>query len=105
MCIRDRASIALRRVNGKMLYIAEVSEIPVGGNILVFRHHHVDRPRNSQFDGFPEVGSHFSTFYSDRYLTTSRVKAIHDALAGIPYEHIIILANTEEMCIRDRYIH
>lgn len=42
------------------------------------------------------VGSHFSTFYSDRYLTTSRVKAIHDALAGIPYEHIIILANTDE---------
>lgn len=41
-------------------------------------------------------GSHFSTFYSDRYLTTSRVKAIHDALAGILYEHIIILANTEE---------
>ena len=40
-------------------------------------------------------GSHFSTFYSDRYLTTSRVKAIHDALAGIPYEHIIILANTD----------
>lgn len=40
--------------------------------------------------------SHFSTFYSDRYLTTSRIKAIHDALAGIPYEHIIILANTEE---------
>lgn len=41
-------------------------------------------------------GSHFSTFYSDRYLTTSRVKSIHDALAGISYEHIIILANTDE---------
>lgn len=41
-------------------------------------------------------GSNFSTFYSDRYLTTSRVKSIHDALAGIPYEHIIILSNTEE---------
>ena len=40
--------------------------------------------------------SHFSTFYSDRYLTTSNVFAIHDALAGIPYEHIIILANTDE---------
>jgi len=40
--------------------------------------------------------SHFSTFYSDRYLTTTRMKSIHDALAGIPYEHIIILANTEE---------
>lgn len=41
-------------------------------------------------------GSHFDTFYSERYLTTTRVKAIHDALAGIPYEHIIILANTEQ---------
>jgi hypothetical protein len=39
--------------------------------------------------------SHFDTFYSDRYLTTSRVKAVHNTLAGIPYEHIIILANTD----------
>lgn len=41
-------------------------------------------------------GSHFDTFYSERYLTTNRVKRIHDALSGIPYEHIIILANTEQ---------
>lgn len=41
------------------------------------------------------VHSHFDTFYSDRYLTTSRVKSIHNTLAGIPYEHIIILANTD----------
>lgn len=40
--------------------------------------------------------SHFSTFYSERYLTTKNVKAIHNMIAGIPYEHIIILANTEE---------
>lgn len=40
--------------------------------------------------------SHFSTFYSDRYLTTADVHRIHDALDGIPYEHIIILANTPE---------
>lgn len=40
--------------------------------------------------------SHFSTFYSDRYLTSLHIKDIHDALAGIPYEHIIILANTDE---------
>lgn len=39
-------------------------------------------------------GSNFSTFYSDRYLTTSNVGRIHDALTGVPYEHIIILANT-----------
>lgn len=41
-------------------------------------------------------GSHFDTFYSKRYLTTCRVKSIHDALSGVPYEHIIILANTEQ---------
>lgn len=40
--------------------------------------------------------SHFNTFYSDRYLTTNQVKSIHNSLAGIPYEHIIILANTEQ---------
>lgn len=40
--------------------------------------------------------SHFNTFYSDRYLTTRQVKAIHNVIAGIPYEHIIILANTKK---------
>lgn len=41
------------------------------------------------------VGSHFDTFYSDRYLTTLRLKKLHDLLSGVPYEHIIILANTD----------
>ena len=41
------------------------------------------------------LSSHFSTFYSDRYLTTLRLRQLHDKLAGIPYEHIIILANTK----------
>ncbi len=40
--------------------------------------------------------SHYDTFYSQRYLTSSRVKSIHNALAGIPYEHIIIIVNTPE---------
>lgn len=39
--------------------------------------------------------SHFDTFYSDRYLTTLHLKRLHDLLAGIPYEHIVILANTD----------
>ena len=39
--------------------------------------------------------SHFSTFYTDRYLTTLHLFDLHDALASIPYEHIIILANTD----------
>lgn len=40
--------------------------------------------------------SHFDTFYSDRYLTTLNIKTLHDILAGTPYEHIIILVNTEK---------
>jgi len=54
----------------------------------------VSVPRNGEWKN-TAFHSHFDTFYSDRYLTTNRVKDIHDALAGIPYEHIIILANTE----------
>ena len=41
------------------------------------------------------LGSHFNTFYMDRYLTTLRLRQMHDKLCGIPYEHIVILANTE----------
>ena len=41
------------------------------------------------------LGSHFDTFYSRRYLTTLHLKRLHDLLTGVPYEHIIILANTE----------
>lgn len=42
------------------------------------------------------LGSHFDTFYSDRYLTTLNIKDLHDVLAGTPYEHIIVLVNTSE---------
>ena len=41
------------------------------------------------------LGSHYDTFYIDRYLTTQNVRHLHDLLSGIPYEHIIILANTD----------
>lgn len=41
------------------------------------------------------VGSSFDTFYMDRYLTTLQLKKMHDALAGVPYEHLVILANTD----------
>ncbi|MDE6578531.1 MAG: IgA Peptidase M64 [Muribaculaceae bacterium] len=40
-------------------------------------------------------GSHFSTFHSARYLTTPNLQSVHDALSGIPYEHIVILVNTD----------
>lgn len=41
------------------------------------------------------LGSHFDTFYTERYLTTLNLFKLHDSLAGIPYEHIIILVNTD----------
>ncbi len=40
--------------------------------------------------------SHFDTFYSDRYLTTLALNRLHDVLAGIPYEHIIVLVNSSK---------
>jgi hypothetical protein len=40
--------------------------------------------------------SHFSTFYSDRYLTAPEVHRIYDAIAGSRCQHIIILANSNE---------
>ncbi|MDE6549602.1 MAG: IgA Peptidase M64 [Muribaculaceae bacterium] len=38
--------------------------------------------------------SHFSTFYSSRYLTTPRVWRLHRSLEGIPYEHVLVIVNT-----------
>ena len=39
--------------------------------------------------------SNFDTFYSDRYLTTGNVFRIMDSIDHVPYEHIIILANSD----------
>ena len=39
-------------------------------------------------------GSHYSTFYSARYLTSPKVHKMHDVLAGLPYEHLMVLVNT-----------
>ena len=54
----------------------------------------VSVPRESLWKN-TAIGSHFDTFYSNRYLTTLRLKRLHDVLAEFPYEHIIILANTD----------
>ena len=40
------------------------------------------------------ASAHYDTFYSDRYLMTSNMQDIYDQLAGVPFEHIIVLANT-----------
>jgi hypothetical protein len=54
----------------------------------------VSIPRKDEWKS-TAVSSHFDTFYSDRYLTTSNIFALADLLDGIAWEHIIILANTE----------
>ena len=41
------------------------------------------------------LGSHFYTFYSERYLTSSNIYKIRDVAANVPYDAIMILANTE----------
>lgn len=54
----------------------------------------VSVPREDQWKQ-TAVGSNFDTFYMERYLTTSKVFKLHELLEGLPYEHIIILANTD----------
>ena len=54
----------------------------------------VSVPRDSIWRQTP-VSSNFDTFYIPRYLTTDHVFDLHDLLDGLPYEHIIILANTD----------
>lgn len=38
--------------------------------------------------------SHFDTFYSERYLTTSALQKVWDVIGTVPFEHIIVLVNT-----------
>jgi hypothetical protein len=42
------------------------------------------------------LNSNFYTFDSERYLTTSDLKSMHDIAANVPYDHIFVLINTEK---------
>ena len=41
------------------------------------------------------VGTHYDTFYSDRYLMTQDIHRLYDLLSGVPFEHIIVLVNSD----------
>ena len=41
------------------------------------------------------VGTHYDTFYSDRYLTTQDMHKVYDMLSGVPFEHVIVLVNSD----------
>jgi len=51
-------------------------------------------PRKGAWLGTP-MDSHFDTFYSDRYLTTSAQQKVYDAIGTVPFEHIVVLVNTD----------
>ena len=40
-------------------------------------------------------GCHYDTFYSDRYLMSQQMHRIFDALSGVPFEHIMVLVNSD----------
>ena len=41
------------------------------------------------------VGTHYDTFYTDRYLMSQHMHRIYDLLAGVPFEHVIVLVNSD----------
>jgi len=54
----------------------------------------VSMPQNDNWRN-SALGSHYYTFYSDRYLTTPYVFNLRDYAALVPYDAIYILANTK----------
>lgn len=74
-----------RSMAGKLNFVAVFSPSAESG---------VSIPHNQQWKQ-TVLGSNFDTFYSERYLTTLHLKKLHDVLGGAPYEHIVILANTD----------
>ena len=38
--------------------------------------------------------THFDTFYSDRYLTTSSMQKVYDLIGTVPFEHVVVLVKT-----------
>ena len=41
------------------------------------------------------AGTHYDTFYSDRYLMTQDIHRLYNLLAGVPFEHVIVLVNSK----------
>ena len=41
------------------------------------------------------AGTHYDTFYTDRYLMTQDIHRLYDVLSGVPFEYIIVLVNSD----------
>ena len=51
-------------------------------------------PHKGQWRHTP-AATHYDTFYSNRYLMTDQMHRLYDLLNGIPFEHIIVLVNSD----------
>jgi len=54
-------------------------------------------PSVPHLDIWPNTAAttHYDTFYSNRYLTSQDMHRIYDLLSGVPFEHIMVLVNTD----------
>lgn len=50
-------------------------------------------PQRHQWKLTP-AGTHYDTFYTSRYLMTQDIHRLYDILSGVPFEHIIVLVNS-----------
>ena len=41
------------------------------------------------------IGTRYDTFYTERYLMTQQMHRLFDVLSGVPFEHIIVLVNSD----------
>ena len=41
------------------------------------------------------TNTHYDTFYTDRYLMSQDMRRIYDLLTGVPFEHILVLVNSD----------
>lgn len=51
-------------------------------------------PHTGHWNSTP-AGTHYDTFYTDRYLMTQDIHRLYDLLSGVPFEHIIVLVNSD----------
>ena len=51
-------------------------------------------PHEGRWSSTP-AGTHYDTFYTDRYLMTQDIHRLYDLLSGVPFEHIIVLVNSD----------
>lgn len=83
-------------------YLSNVE--PYASNKNSFNIYAVESPSVESGTDIPNLGVYrntamnftFSTFDVDRYLTTFDMKSVHDIASAVPYDHIVILVNTDE---------